>query len=135
MTASVDPAALVRWQDLQAEIRHVALQRGLRFVAACILAPFGATNVGKDPEAGGISAWAFAAALLLLAVAEMAAILQAGLHQKERTRLEKDNPTLAPHGKPSRQARLLGFVSGPAFSTALYALLAGGIIAAAAIRA
>lgn len=134
MTPEIDPTALVRWKDLQAEIRHVALQRGLRFVAACILAPFGATHVGEDAEAGGVSAWAFAAALLLLAIAELAAIVQTGLHTKERSKLEKDNPALAPHGKPSRQARLLGFISGPAFSTALYALLAGAIIAGAALR-
>lgn len=134
MTTELDPVALARWQDVQAEIRHVATQRGLRFVAAAFLAPFGAANVGKDAASGGVSSWAFAVALLLLAVTEVAAIVQTSLHQRERTRLEKENPVLAPHDKPSRQARLLGFVSGPAFSTSLYALLAGAIIAAATIH-
>ncbi|MHB8633445.1 MAG: hypothetical protein ACYDBQ_05675 [Thermoplasmatota archaeon] len=134
MTEALDPAAVIRWQDLQAEIRHVAMQRGLRFVAASILAPFGAANVGKGSNSGVISAWAFAVALLLLAMAEVAAIVQTGLHQRERTRLEKENPALAPRGKPGRGARFLGILSGPAFSTALYALLAGAIIAAATIH-
>lgn len=134
MTATVDTAAVVRWQDLQAEIRHVGIQRGLRFVAACILAPFGAANVGNGRDAGGVAAWTFAVALLLLAVAEVAAIVQTGFHQRERKRLEKDNPALAPHGKPGRKARILGIFSGPAISTSLYALLAGAIIAAATLH-
>ena len=128
----MNPVILARWTDLQQEIRHLALQRALRFVAASILAPFGAANVGS--AAGRISTWAFAGALLLLALAEVSAIAESGLRQKERQRLEHEYPELAPHTKPGRWARLLGFVSGPPFSTALYCLLGGAIVVANAIR-
>jgi len=134
MTQGVDALTLAKWQDLQSEIRHLTMQRGLRFVAAAILAPFGAANVGKSAAEGGVSSWAFGSALFLLALAEMAALVQTGLHERERARMEKAHPALAPHGKPNKGARLLGLFSGPGFSTALYALLAGGIIVAATLR-
>src|ERR1051326_2784304 len=120
----VDAVALARWQDLQAEIRHLGLQRALRFVAAAVLAPFGAANLGGgDGHASRVSGLAFGVALFLLAVAELAAIAQASLHGKERKEMEKRYPALAPKDEPSRLARWLAFVPGPAFSPALYALL------------
>lgn len=127
---SSEPSArvLAQWSQLHADMRALANQRALRFVAAAILAPFGAADMGRTGR--GLSAWAFAAALLLLAVAEMAAIAQAALLQKQRTEFEETHPALAPHSKPGRRARILGWVSGPAFSTALYALLGAGVVAA-----
>lgn len=120
------PSDLAKWTALQEDMRALSVQRALRFVAASILAPFGTADIGRTGT--GISAWAFAIALLLLAVAEMAAMAQAGLLAKQRSDFEKEHPTLAPRSKPGRQARLLGLVSGPAFSTALYALLGAGVI-------
>lgn len=128
----VESVVLMRWQDLQSEIRHLALQRGLRFVAAAILAPFGAANVGRggDGSTPHVSGLAFGMALFLLAVAEMAAIAESGLHVHERKQLEKRHPALAPDTKPNRVARALAFLSGPAFSTALYALLGAAVVIA-----
>lgn len=130
-TREPSPRVLAQWGELQADMRTLALQRALRFVAASILAPFGAADVSRTGT--GVSAWAFAVALLLLAVAELASIAQAGLLQKQRTELERQHPGLAPVSKPGRRARVLGFIAGPAFSTALYALLGAGVVVAHAL--
>lgn len=125
--------ALARWQDLQQEIRQLALQRGLRFVAVAILAPFGVGAMDEDTPGQRLSFLAFGLTLLLLAVAEMASLAESGLHVRARQDLERQHPELAPKGKPGRFARLLAFVSGPGFSTALYALMGAAFLAGAAL--
>jgi hypothetical protein len=126
----VSPLVIARWEDLQAEIRNLSVQRGLRFVAASVLAPFGAANVGNAQPGPHVPALAFGVALFLLAVAEMAAIAESRLHVKARKQLEKEYPALAPEGDSTKMSRLLSHVSGPAYSTALYALLGAAVIVA-----
>lgn len=129
--ASVDVVALAKWQEVQEDIRQLALQRGLRFVAAAVLAPFGVAGVGREADASGpgLSTVAFGVALLLLAVGELASIGVSTLLSKQRRAMEEEWPALAPRGKPGRLARLLTIVSGPGLSTALYALLGAAFIA------
>ena len=131
--SSVSALVLARWQELQQEIRQLALQRGLRFVAVAILAPFGVTAMDKDTPGKEISFLAFGLTLLLLAVAELASLAESGMHVRQRRDLEKAHPELAPQGKPGRFARTLAFVSGPGFSTALYALMGGAFLAGTAL--
>lgn len=132
--AGVPQLALARWQDLQHEIRQLALQRGLRFVAVAILAPFGINAMDRRTAGVRLSYWAFGLTLLLLAFAELASLAQSGLHVREREALEKEHPELAPKGKRGRWARLLDFVSGPGFSTALYALMGGAFLVGGAVH-
>ena len=135
MAGPVGALDLARWQDLQQEIRHLTLQRGMRFVAAAVLAPFGLSGVGNDADRSGpaVSALAFGIALLVLAVAELATMIEAGIHVKERQVMEKTHPALAPKGKRGRFARLLTVASGPGFSTILYALLGGVFLVASVL--
>ena len=121
---------LALWQDANAEIRSLAQQRALRFVAVAVLAPFGVSGIGREGDGSGpgLSSVVFGITLLLLAVAELAAMGQSGLWIRRRSELEKTHPALAPRGKHGRLARGLAFVSGPGFSTALYALLGAAFI-------
>lgn len=130
MSGPVSAVDLARWTDVQQEIRSLALQRGLRFVAVAVLAPFGVSGVAREEDGSGpaMSALVFGIALLFLAIAELASMAQSALRVRERSDLEKAHPSLAPRGKPSRLARAFAFVSGPGFSTALYALLGAAFI-------
>lgn len=127
--SSVSALTLARWQELQQELRQLSLQRGLRFVAVAVLAPFGVTATDKDAPGRELSMWAFGLALLLLALAELASLAESGVHARQRMELEKSHPELAPKGDAGRWARTLAFVSGPGFSTALYALMGGAFLA------
>ena len=125
---------LAKWTDVQHEIRSLALQRGLRFIAVAVLAPFGVSGLAREQDGGGaLSSVVFGVALLFLAVAELASMAQAALRVRERSDLEKAHPALAPKGKPSRLARAFAVVSGPGFSTALYALLGAAFVVGASL--
>lgn len=125
----VSAVDLARWTDLQHEIRGLAMQRGLRFIAVAILAPFGVSGISREERVGpSLSTVVFGVTLILLAVAELVSMVQSGLRAAERRDLEKQHPALAPRGKPSRLARMFAFVSGPGFSTALYALLGAAFV-------
>lgn len=128
--ATVGALALAHWQDVNAEIRSLSLQRGLRFIAAAVLAPFGVAGIGREGDGSGpgLSSIAFGVALLFLAVAELASMAQSALWLKRRQELEDGHPGLSSEGKPGRLARALAFASGPGFSTALYALLGAAFI-------
>lgn len=128
---TLSAVALARWQDLQQEIRQLALQRGLRFIAVAILAPFGVNAMDKDTPGREVSFVAFGLTLLLLAIAELASLAESGMHIRRRKDLEEAHPELAPSGKPGRLARTLAFASGPGFSTALYALMGGAFLVGA----
>ena len=130
--SSVSPLTLARWQDLQHAMRQLALQRGLRFVAVAVLAPFGITAVDEEAPGKELSFLAFGLTLLLLALAELASLAESGLHARNRNDIEKAHPELSPKDKPGRLARTLAFVSGPGFSTALYALMGGAFLAGGA---
>lgn len=131
----VSTVDLAMWQDVQDDLRHLTLQRSLRFVAAAILAPFGVSGVKREAEGLtlGVPALAFGIALLLLAIAEMASLVQSGLLAKVRESMEKDHPALKPRGKKGRFARGLTLASGPGFSTALYALLGAAFVVASVL--
>ncbi|MEA3136737.1 MAG: hypothetical protein QOJ26_860 [Thermoplasmata archaeon] len=132
----VTPVVLAQWKDLQDGIRHLGIQRGLRFVAACILAPFGASDLQDKGDGSGahVTGFAFGIALFLLAIAELAAIGESSLLAKMRMKMEKHHPALAPHDEPSRWARVLSIVSGPGFSTALYAILGAAVVVGYALK-
>jgi hypothetical protein len=106
------------------------MQRGLRFIAASILAPFGAAKVNGSEPGPHLPALAFGVALLLLAIAEMAAIAESSIHVKARKKMEKESPSLAAPEDETKLARALAHVSGPAYSTALYALLGAAVLLA-----
>ncbi|MFA5943257.1 MAG: hypothetical protein WC876_02195 [Candidatus Thermoplasmatota archaeon] len=132
MAGPVGAVDLAKWQEVQQDIRHLTLQRGLRFVAAAVLAPFGVSAVaeGGDVSGPGLPTIAFGLALLLLAFGELTSIAVSGLLARERQAMEKAHTALAPKGKPGRRARWLTIVSGPGLSTALYALLGAAFISA-----
>ena len=123
MSGTVSPLVLAHWEDVQAELRNLALQRGLRFIAVAVLVPFGITAVGKEAPGPDLSSVVFGITLLFLAIGELAALGQSGLYVRQRKELEKAHPALVVPGKPAKLARGLEFVSGPGFSSALYALL------------
>lgn len=131
----VGAVALAKWQDVQQELRHLTLQRGLRFIAAAVLAPFGVSSIGRDQGSAGpaLSSWAFGLALLLLALAELASMVESALHARERAEMERRHTALKPKGKPGRLARLVTLVSGPGFSATLYALLGAAFILASVV--
>ena len=128
----VDPVTLAKWQEVQEDIRHLALQRSMRFVAAAVLAPFGVADLNRESDAAGpgVSSLAFGVALLFLAVGELTSIGVSGLLARQRKAMEEEWPALAPTGKPGRVARLLTIVSGPGLSTSLYALLGAAFLTA-----
>ncbi|MHB1262758.1 MAG: hypothetical protein ACYC2H_13705 [Thermoplasmatota archaeon] len=128
MPGPVGTVALAKWQDVQAELRNLALQRGLRFIAVAVLVPFGVSGVERERVGPNLSAVVFGVALLFLALAELASMLQTGLRMAQRRDLEKADPALATKGKPGRTARYLAFLSGPGSSTALYALLGAAFV-------
>jgi hypothetical protein len=121
---------LALWQDVNAEIRSLAQQRGLRFVAVAVLAPFGVSGIGREEDGSGpgVGSVVFGVTLLFLAIAELASMAQSALWMRRRADLEERHPALRQDSKPGRLARLLAFVSGPGFSTALYALLGAAFI-------
>ena len=127
---SVDALALAKWIDVQQEIRSLSLQRGLRFIAVAVLAPFGVSGIRRADDDGGpaVSSVVFGVALLFLALAELTSMVQSGLQMAERARLEKEHRALAPRHPPGRLARALTRISGPGFSTALYAVLGAAFI-------
>lgn len=126
---TVSGLTMARWEQVQAEIRQLALLRGLRFVAVAILAPFGVSAVGRESPGRDLSFFVFGLTLLLLALAELSSMLQSGLQVRLRQDLEKSHPELRPQGTPGRWSRALSFTSGPGFSTALYALMGGAFLA------
>lgn len=132
----VSAVDLARWVEVNQEIRGLALQRGLRFVAVAVLAPFGVSGIARkeDGSGPGLSALVFGIALLFLAIAELASMAQSALRVAERLDLEKAHPRLAPKGKPGRFARTFAFFSGPGFSTALYALLGAAFIVGGSLK-
>lgn len=132
--SSVSALTLARWQELQASMRELSLQRGLRFIAVAVLAPFGVTATDKDAPGREISLWAFGRTLLFLALAELASLAESGMHAKMRDQLEKAHPELSPQGHAGRASRLLALASGPGFSTALYALMGGAFLAGGILR-
>jgi hypothetical protein len=132
--SSVSAVTLARWQELQASMRELSLQRGLRFIAVAVLAPFGVTATDKEAPGRELSLWAFGLTLLFLALAELASLAESGMHAKQRDELEKAHPELAPKGDAGRLSRLLALASGPGFSTALYALMGGAFLAGGILR-
>lgn len=132
--SSVSPLTLARWQDLQASMRELSMQRGLRFIAVAVLAPFGVIATDNDASDGELSLWAFGLTLLFLALAELASLAESAMHARQRESLEKAHPELAPRGAAGRLSRLLAIASGPGFSTALYALLGGAFLAGGILR-
>ena len=128
MPGPVAALALAHWQDVQAELRTLSLQRGLRFIAVAVLVPFGVTAVGEETPGPNLSSFVFGITLLFLAIGELASMAQSGLRLRQRADLEKAHPGLAVKGKPARWAHALGFVSGPGFSAALYALMGAAFI-------
>ncbi|MEK6975785.1 MAG: hypothetical protein AABY18_05535 [Candidatus Thermoplasmatota archaeon] len=131
--SGVSSVALARWEDVQAELRNLTLQRGLRFIAVAVLVPFGVSGVEKERAGPNLSAVVFGVTLLFLAVAEVASMVQSGLRMAQRRDLEKADPILATKGRPGRLARALGFLSGPGASAALYALLGAAFILGGAL--
>lgn len=132
MVAPITAVDVAKWQEVQEDIRQLALQRSLRFVAAAVLAPFGVSGVGSEAESTGpgLTTLSFGIALLMLAAGELMSIGVSTLLVRQRRAMEHDHPGLAPKGKPGRLARALTIVSGPGLSTALYALLGSAFIAA-----
>lgn len=131
MPGPVSAVDLARWQDAQEEIRHLTLQRGVRFIAAAVLAPFGISGVGHSGDKGGnVSPIAFGVALLLLALAELASLVETNLLSQNRKAMERAHPVLAPKGQRGRAARMLELASGPGFATLLYFVLGVGFIVA-----
>lgn len=128
MPGPVGALALAHWQDVQSELRTLSLQRGLRFIAVAILVPFGITAVGKESPGPDLSSLVFGITLIFLAMSEFAAMAQSGLRLRQQADLEKAHPGLKVNGKPARWAHALGFVSGPGFSAALYALLGAAFL-------
>lgn len=133
MAGSVTTLDLAKWQDVQGELRNLALQRGLRFIAVAVLVPFGVSGGERETTGPDLSAVVFGVTLIFLAVAELASMAQTGLRMAQRRELEKADPVLATKGKPGRTARSLAFLSGPGSSAALYALLGAAFIVGAAL--
>ncbi len=133
MSSPVSALHLARWQDVQAELRNLALQRGLRFIAVAVLVPFGVSVVSKERAGPDLSALVFGVALIFLAIAELASMVQAGLRMAQRRDLEKADPALATSGTPGRLALALAFASGPGSSAALYAILGAAFFVGGAL--
>jgi hypothetical protein len=130
---TVSALALAHWEDVQSELRTLSMQRGLRFIAVAVLVPFGLTAVGEEQPGPDLSSVVFGVTLLFLAIGELASMAQTGLRLRQRNDLEKAHPELAVKGKPARWAHALGFVSGPGFSAALYALLGAAFLVGASL--